>query len=92
MDQQPEINWQIHPYLVEFLVEFYFTSRLRPELLSLTSNIIESYVSRQIVYIKHYQLVSCAALWIAAKLAFIQMEGHVFATMTRESRSDDLCR
>ncbi|KAI0004276.1 Cyclin, N-terminal domain-containing protein [Russula compacta] len=105
MDQQPEIRWHMRPCLVEFLVELHFTFRLRPETLYLTLNIVDRYVSRRIVYIKHYQLVGCAALWIAAKFedakervptvqelvhycrdtydesAFIQMEGHVLATI-----------
>jgi len=67
MDQQPEIKWHMRPCLVDFLVEIHFTFRLRPETLYLTLNIIDRYVSRRIVYIKHYQLVGCAALWIAAK-------------------------
>lgn len=67
MDQQPEIRWHMRPCLVDFLVEVHFTFRLRPETLYLTLNIIDRYVSRRIVYIKHYQLVGCAALWIAAK-------------------------
>lgn len=105
MDQQPEIRWSMRPCLVDFLVEIHFTFRLRPETLYLTLNIIDRYVSRRIVYVKHYQLVGCAALWIAAKFedakervptvqdlaqicretydesAFIQMEGHVLATI-----------
>ncbi|KZP12056.1 hypothetical protein FIBSPDRAFT_755552 [Athelia psychrophila] len=105
MDQQPEIKWHMRPCLVDFLVEIHFTFRLRPETLYLTLNIVDRYVSRRIVYIKHYQLVGCAALWIAAKFedakervptvqdlaqicrdtydesAFIQMEGHVLATI-----------
>jgi len=67
MDQQPEIRWHMRPCLVDFLVEIHFAFRLRPETLYLTLNIIDRYVSRRIVYIKHYQLVGCAALWIAAK-------------------------
>lgn len=67
MDQQPEIKWHMRPCLVDFIVEVHFTFRLRPETLYLTLNIIDRYVSRRIVYIKHYQLVGCAALWIAAK-------------------------
>ncbi|PCH33563.1 hypothetical protein WOLCODRAFT_135192 [Wolfiporia cocos MD-104 SS10] len=105
MDQQPEIEWHMRPRLVDFLVEIHFVFRLRPETLYLTINIIDRYVSRRIVYVKHYQLVGCAALWIAAKFedakervptvadlarlcqetydesAFIQMEGHVLATI-----------
>jgi hypothetical protein len=67
MDQQPEIKWHMRPCLVEFLIEVHFAFRLRPETLYLTLNIIDRYVSRRVVYIKHYQLVGCAALWIAAK-------------------------
>lgn len=67
MDQQPEVKWHMRPCLVDFLVEIHFTFRLRPETLYLTLNIVDRYVSRRIVYIKHYQLVGCAALWIAAK-------------------------
>lgn len=67
MDQQPEIRWHMRPCLVDFLVEIHFTFRLRPETLYLTLNIVDRYVSRRVVYIKHYQLVGCAALWIAAK-------------------------
>lgn len=67
MDQQPEIKWHMRPCLVDFLVEIHFSFRLRPETLYLTLNIIDRYVSRRVVYIKHYQLVGCAALWIAAK-------------------------
>ncbi|KAI0704889.1 cyclin [Cytidiella melzeri] len=105
MDQQPEIRWHMRPCLVDFLVEVHFSFRLRPETLYLALNIIDRYVSRRIVYVKHYQLVGCAALWIAAKFedakdrvptvshlaeicreaydesAFIQMEGHVLATI-----------
>lgn len=67
MDQQPEIRWHMRPCLVDFLVEIHFAFRLRPETLYLTLNIVDRYVSRRIVYTKHYQLVGCAALWIAAK-------------------------
>ena len=67
MDQQPEIGWGMRPCLMEFIVEIHFTFRLRPETLYLAANIIDRYVSRRIVYVKHYQLVGCVALWIAAK-------------------------
>ncbi|KAH8835331.1 cyclin [Flagelloscypha sp. PMI_526] len=59
MDQQPEIKWHMRPC--------HFSFRLRPETLYLTLNIIDRYVSRRVVFVKHYQLVGCAALWIAAK-------------------------
>lgn len=67
MDQQPQIKWHMRPCLVDFLVEVHFTFRLRPETLYLALNILDRYVSRRVVFVKHYQLVGCAALWIAAK-------------------------
>ena len=105
IDMQPELQWSMRGCLVEFLIEVHMSFRLRPETLYLTCNIVDRYVSRRVVYKKHYQLVGCAALWIAAKFedakervptvqdlreicrdaydepAFIQMEGHVLATI-----------
>lgn len=67
MDQQPELQWRMRPYLIDFIVEIHQQFRLRPEVLYLAVNIVDRYVSRRVVYKKHYQLVGCAALWIAAK-------------------------
>ncbi|CDZ97155.1 Cyclin B and related kinase-activating proteins [Phaffia rhodozyma] len=67
MNQQPELAWYMRPFLVEFLVEIHQQFRLRPEVLYLTINIIDRYVSKRIVFKKHYQLVGCSSLWIAAK-------------------------
>lgn len=57
----------MRPYLIDFLIEIHQQHRLRPETLYLAVNIVDRYVSRRIVFKKHYQLVGCAALWIAAK-------------------------
>jgi hypothetical protein len=67
MDMQPELQWYMRPYLIDFLVEIHQQFRLRPEVLYLASNIVDRYVSKRVVYKKHYQLVGCASLWIAAK-------------------------
>lgn len=67
MDMQPELQWFMRPYLIDFLVEVHQQFRLRPEVLYLAMNIVDRYVSKRVVYKKHYQLVGCAALWIAAK-------------------------
>lgn len=67
MDQQPELKWRMRPFLVDFIVEIHTQLQLRPEVLYLAINIVDRYVSRRVVYKKHYQLVGCAALWIAAK-------------------------
>lgn len=67
MNMQPELQWFMRPYLIDFLVEVHQQFRLRPEVLFLAMNIVDRYVSKRVVYKKHYQLVGCAALWIAAK-------------------------
>ncbi|GAA5870835.1 hypothetical protein JCM8547_001720 [Rhodosporidiobolus lusitaniae] len=67
IDQQPELKWYMRAFLVDFLVEIHLQHRLRPETLYLALNIVDRYVSKRIVFKKHYQLVGCAALWIAAK-------------------------
>lgn len=67
IDQQPELQWYMRPYLVDFLVEIHQQHALRSETLYLAINIVDRYVSKRIVFKKHYQLVGCAALWIAAK-------------------------
>ncbi|GAA5879687.1 hypothetical protein JCM3774_002408 [Rhodotorula dairenensis] len=67
IDQQPELRWHMRSYLVDFLVEIHLQHRLRPETLYLALNIVDRYISKRIVFKKHYQLVGCAALWIAAK-------------------------
>lgn len=67
MNAQPELRWFMRPYLVDFIVEIHQTFRLRPETLFLTMNIADRYVSRRIVFKRHYQLVGSAALLLAAK-------------------------
>ncbi|TIA72746.1 hypothetical protein E3P91_01901 [Wallemia ichthyophaga] len=67
IDSQPELDWRMRSYLIDFLIEVHAHARLRPETLYLAVNIIDRYVSRRVVLKKHYQLVGCVALWIAAK-------------------------
>ncbi|KAK9360047.1 cyclin-like protein [Lipomyces starkeyi] len=67
MDLQPELEWHMRPYLLDFLVESHLSLRLQPQTLFLAVNLIDRYCSRRVVFKKHYQLVGCAALWIAAK-------------------------
>lgn len=67
MNAQPELRWFMRPYLVDFIVEIHQTFRLRTETLYLAMNIVDRYVSKRIVFKRHYQLVGSAALLIAAK-------------------------
>lgn len=64
---QTEIQWFMRPYLVDFLIEAHAAFGLLPETLFLTINLLDRYCSRRVVYKRHYQLVGCASLFIAAK-------------------------
>ena len=67
IDTQPEIQWWMRPYLLEFLVQAHEEFSLLPETLFLTINILDRYCSKIVVHKKSYQLVGCAAMRIAAK-------------------------
>lgn len=67
MGLQPELEWYMRPYLLDFLIEIHASFHLQPASLFLAVNLIDRYCSKRVVYKKHYQLVGCAALWIAAK-------------------------
>ncbi|EEQ29678.1 G1/S-specific cyclin CLN1 [Microsporum canis CBS 113480] len=58
IDIQTEIQWFMRPYLLDFLIEAHAAFQLLPATL---------YCSKRVVYKRHYQLVGCAALLIAAK-------------------------
>lgn len=64
---QTEIQWFMRPYLLDFLLEAHQAFKLLPETLHLAVNLLDRYCSRRVVYKRHYQLVGCAALLIAAK-------------------------
>ena len=67
IDMQTEIQWYMRPYLLDFLIEAHGAFQLLPDTLFLTINLLDRYCSRRVVYKRHYQLVGCAALLIAAK-------------------------
>jgi hypothetical protein len=67
MDLQPELEWHMLPFLVDFLIEVHAQFCMSPETLHLALNVVNRYVSKRVVLKKHYQLVGCCALWIAAK-------------------------
>lgn len=64
---QTEIQWYMRPYLLDFLLEAHHAFGLLPETLHLAVNLLDRYCSKRVVYKRHYQLVGCAALLIAAK-------------------------
>ena len=57
----------MRPYLLDFLIEAHTAFELLPETLFLAVNLLDRYCSRRVVYKRHYQLVGCCALLIAAK-------------------------
>lgn len=67
IDIQTEIQWFMRPYLLDFLIEAHTAFQLLPTTLFLTINLLDRYCSKRVVYKRHYQLVGCAALLIAAK-------------------------
>lgn len=67
MDSQPELEWYMRPYLLDFLIEVHAGFRLQPTTLHLAINMIDRYASKRVVFKKHFQLLGCTALWIAAK-------------------------
>lgn len=64
---QSEIQWYMRPYLLDFLLEAHHAFQLLPETLFLAVNLLDRYCSKRVVYKRHYQLVGCASLLIAAK-------------------------
>ncbi|PWW78539.1 hypothetical protein C7212DRAFT_343241 [Tuber magnatum] len=67
IDIQTEIQWFMRPYLLDFLIEAHTAFSLLPETLFLTINLLDRYCSKRVVYKRHYQLVGCSAMLIAAK-------------------------
>ncbi|KAI9659722.1 MAG: hypothetical protein M1831_003620 [Alyxoria varia] len=67
IDIQTEIKWYMRPYLIEFLIEAHAAYQLLPETLHLAINLLDRYCSRRVVHKRHYQLVGCSALLVAAK-------------------------
>ena len=57
----------MRPYLIDFLIEAHCAFNLLPETLFLAINLLDRYCSKRTVYKRHYQLVGCASLLIAAK-------------------------
>lgn len=67
IDIQTEIQWFMRPFLLDFIIEAHLAFQLLPETLYLAINLLDRYCSRRVVYKRHYQLVGCSALLIAAK-------------------------
>jgi len=68
MEAQPEITSKMRAILVDWLIEVHMKYRLRPEVLFLSVNLIDRYLSvAPPVSRKKLQLVGVAAMFVAAK-------------------------
>jgi hypothetical protein len=67
MEQQPDIALSMRRALIEFITDLHSAYTLRPETLFLAINLMDRYASKRIIHKRHYQLVGCAALLVAAK-------------------------
>lgn len=67
IDNQPEINWSMRPYIVDFMMELHLFFKLSQETFFLACFIADKYCCKRIVYKRHYQLLAATSLWIAAK-------------------------
>lgn len=67
IDNQPEINWLMRPYINDFLMDLHLFFKLSQETFFLACLIADKYCCKRIVYKRHYQLLAATSLWIAAK-------------------------
>lgn len=67
MDHQEELEWKMRGILVDWLIEVHTRFRLLPETLFLAVNIIDRFLSAEVVALDRLQLVGVTAMFIAAK-------------------------
>ncbi|EGE08591.1 G2/mitotic-specific cyclin-B [Trichophyton equinum CBS 127.97] len=67
MDHQDELEWKMRGILVDWLIEVHTRFRLLPETLFLTVNIIDRFLSVEVVTLNRLQLVGVTAMFIASK-------------------------
>ncbi|KAG5294890.1 G2/mitotic-specific cyclin-B [Histoplasma ohiense] len=64
---QEDLEWGLRGVLVDWLIEVHTRFRLLPETLFLTVNIIDRFLSAEVVALDRLQLVGVTAMFIAAK-------------------------
>ncbi|XP_028110389.1 G2/mitotic-specific cyclin-2-like [Camellia sinensis] len=67
MDSQPEINSKMRSILIDWLTEVHRKFELIPETLYLTTNIVDRYLSMNVVPRRELQLVNISSMLIACK-------------------------
>ena len=68
MDSQKELTWTMCGILTDWLVQVHVCFHLMPETLFLTVNIINCFLSAQVVSLAKLQLVGITCLFIASKV------------------------
>lgn len=89
IDFQPELEWKMRGILIDWLIEVHASFRLLPETLFLTVNIIDRFLSAEIVSLDRLQLVGVTAMFIASKYEEV-LSPHVanFSQVADETFSD----
>jgi G2/mitotic-specific cyclin 2 len=89
IDHQPELEWKMRGILIDWLIEVHASFRLLPETLFLTVNIIDRFLSAEIVSLDRLQLVGVTAMFIASKYEEV-LSPHVanFSQVADETFSD----
>ncbi|KAI5301519.1 G2/mitotic-specific cyclin [Ascosphaera pollenicola] len=89
MDHQEEIDWKMRGILVDWLIEVHARFRLLPETLFLAVNIVDRFLSAEVVALSRLQLVGATAMFIASKYEEV-LSPHVanFSQLADEAFSD----
>lgn len=64
---QPQVDDAMRPRLLEFLAQAQSAYGMEPETFTLAVNVLDRYMSQRVVFARHYQLLGCVCLWLAAK-------------------------
>lgn len=67
IEHQPDLEWKMRGILVDWLIEVHTRFRLLPETLFLAVNIIDRFLSAEVVALNRLQLVGVTAMFIASK-------------------------
>lgn len=67
IQQQPQINLNMRPLLLDFLLEVINKSKMSKATFPLSVNLIDRYCSTRIVKKHHFQLLGLTCLWVACK-------------------------
>ncbi|CRG84870.1 hypothetical protein PISL3812_02051 [Talaromyces islandicus] len=89
IDHQPDLEWKMRGILVDWLIEVHTRFRLLPETLFLAVNIIDRFLSAEVVALDRLQLVGVTAMFIASKYEEV-LSPHVvnFSHVADEAFSD----